>query len=326
MKKAGRIAKRLIFVLIGIVIVSTVSEQLLQIYFDSRKPALSEFVEVNGVNIHFVKKGNGGPTVVFQSGLGGDHKIWKDIQDSISPYATTISYDRRGLLWSEDSSQPRTMASISAELTDLLEKTNCPKPYILVGHSLAGITLREFIRNNRSEVAGIVFVDVSHPDQILKTPAALQKYLKVPPKWAVSLAVETGILRMAYAIKPFISDIPASHEMNVHIRDYFYKMFETLLAEASDDDPMFQQAKGIEFGDIPLTIITGAYPNGVDFLENDLSLAKQYLSIHREGQKDLLNLSTKSNQIIAPNSGHYVPLTDARLVTDAILDLLKKTD
>jgi uncharacterized protein YjaG (DUF416 family) len=35
------------------------------------------FVSVNGHKIHYVKKGRGAYTVVFESGLGSDHTIWQ---------------------------------------------------------------------------------------------------------------------------------------------------------------------------------------------------------------------------------------------------------
>lgn len=68
-----------------------------------KKPGEAQFVQVNGNQVHFVKKGTGAQTVIFQSGLGSDHKIWEDFQDSLSRYTTTILYDRSGLLWSEGS-------------------------------------------------------------------------------------------------------------------------------------------------------------------------------------------------------------------------------
>jgi len=67
---------------------------------------------------------------------------------------------------------------------------------------------------------------------------------------------------------------------------------------------MSEQAEAISsFGTITVTVITGVYPEGGDFL-GEKSVADEYLKIHREGQKDLLNLSSKSKQVIAPNSGH----------------------
>ncbi|MDT4851276.1 3-oxoadipate enol-lactonase [compost metagenome] len=299
-------------------------EQASQFYFNSKKPPASEFVDIDGQATHFVRKGNGGPTVVFQSDLGGDYKIWEEIQDSLSRHTTTLSYDRAGLQWSDPSKSTKTLEGITRELEILLEKTGCPKPYILVGHSLAGLTLRPFIQKHEKEVAGVVFLDVSHPLQVERSSEELKKYLVVPSEALVTALVQSGLARIYFSFSPFIHDVPGSHPMNKHISRYFYRSYKTVLQEAREDDPMFDEAGKIDsFGNIPLSIITGAYPHGAGFLESP-ALENEYLEIHRSGQKDLLRLSTQSKQVIAPESGHYVPLTDKSLVIHAIMEYLDK--
>lgn len=306
----------------ALLLTGVIYEQAAQFYFNSQKPPASEFVDIDGVATHFVKKGTGGPTVVFQSGLGSDHKIWAEIQDSLARFTTTLSYDRAGLQWSDPSASPKTLEGMTRELEILLEKTGCPKPYILVGHSLAGLTLRPFIQKHEKEVAGVVFLDVSHPLQVKRSSEALKKYLVVPPDALVTALVQTGLARIYFSFAPFISDVPGSHPMNKHIANYFYRSYKTFLQEAREDDPMFDEAGKVgSFGHIPLTVITGAYPEGAGFLP-DPALEKEYLEIHRSGQKDLLRLSDRSKQLIASNSGHYVPLTDAALVIRSIREYL----
>lgn len=326
MKKTKKIFKIFFIFLLAIILIRVVYEQIAQIYFNSKKPPASEFVDINSISTHFVKKGSGGPTIVFQSGLGGDYKIWEQIQDSLSQYTTTISYDRAGLQWSEDAGEIKTLSNITSELETLLNKTNCPKPYILVGHSLAGITLRPFIKKHKDDISGIVFIDVSHPQQIKKSSEELKKHLVVPPTWVIGSLVETGIIRTYFSFNPFIKEVSATHPMNQHITDYFYKSYKTILQEAREDDPMFDEADEIKtFGDIPLTIITGTYPNGSGMLDNP-AMENEYLGIHLEGQKDLLNLSTHSKQIAAPKSGHYVPLNDYQVVIAAIREMIEQSE
>lgn len=315
-----KLLKGVLFFFLAVLVMGTLYEHGAQLYFNGKRPPQNEFCEIGGVRTHFVKKGEGGPTVVFQSGLGGDYKIWEQIQDSVSKHTTTISYDRAGLMWSEDGKQTKTLGSITSELEQLLEKTNCPKPYIVVGHSLAGITLRPFVHDHQQDILAVIFADVSHPLQIKNSSEELKKYLVVPSKWLVSVLMETGIARLYFSYKPFMTDLPLKHWMNKHVRDYFYKSYQTFLQEAVDDDPMFEQAEVItSFGNIPLTVITGGYPNGADFLA-EKSLATEYLTLHRQQQKDLLRLSSHSKQVIAHHSGHYVPLQDPEVVIDAVLE------
>jgi hypothetical protein len=89
---------------------------------------------------------------------------------------------------------------------------------------------------------------------------------------------------------------------------------------------MFVEAENIRsFGTIPLTVISGTYPNGADFLGNP-ALAAEYLNLHREQQKDLLNLSSNSKQVMAENSGHYVPLQDSQLMIKSIREHLNVSE
>ena len=321
-KRSKQTIKYVLYFFSGILLAGIIYEQCAQIYFNAKKPGADEFCNINGKEIHFIKKGKGGPTVVFQSGRGGDYKIWQEIQDSLSGYMTTISYDRAGLMWSDVSNETRTLKSMTAELEQLLEKTNCPKPYILVGHSLAGITLRPFVRDHANDISAVIFADVSHPLQIKNASEELKKYLVVPPQWLIGTFIETGIARLYFSFKPFMTELPLTHWMNRHVRDYFYKSYKAFLQEAQDDDIMFEQAEAINsFDPIPLTIITGAYPDGADFLGEE-SLVREYLTLHRRHQADLLHLSSQSKNVIAPHSGHYVPLQDPQIVIDAIKEYL----
>ena len=47
----------------------------------------------------------------------------------------------------------------------MLEKAQIPPPYVLVGHSLGGFNVRVFAGRYPNEVAGMVLIDSSHPDQ-----------------------------------------------------------------------------------------------------------------------------------------------------------------
>lgn len=315
--------KRLLIGAVALIATGILIEQVFQLYLDKDAPSDNAFVKINGLRIHYVKKGTGGPTVVFQSGLGSDYKIWQSVQDSVAKFSTTLSYDRDGLLWSESSGETKTLERITEELEQLLEKTNCPKPYILVGHSLAGITLRPFIEKHGVDIAGIVFVDVAHPQQLKRASPELRKYVATPPEWFVTAAVESGIFRILYHNKPFVTDLPSDHWYNRHVVDYFYRSYKTVLQEAREDDVMFEEAEQIEtFGNIPLVIITGRYPNGVDFTSDSL-LQQEYLALHRYNQFELLKLSSASRQVMAPNSGHYVPLQDADVISAEVFKLLQ---
>ena len=62
---------------------------------------------------------------------------------------------------------------MAEELQTLLQNAGISPPYVLVGHSMGGYNVRLFASLYRSEVAGMVLVDSSHPEQEKRFPQAL---------------------------------------------------------------------------------------------------------------------------------------------------------
>lgn len=325
MTKIFKILKWIILILAAVFIIGFIYEQLSRLYFDKNYPPENEFVKVDGRKIHFSKKGYGPFTVVFESGIGVDYLHWQKIQNDVSKHYTTLSYDKAGILWSETANEV-SLERYSKDLHQVLEKTNCPKPYILVGHSFAGITLRSFIKEHNDNIAGIIFVDVSHPEQLEKSSEKLKMSVSTPPQWILSFFNEIGVIRILYSNIPFTNSVAKEHWFNEHVKKYFYKVFSGLMQEVENDEKLMQQANEIDsFGKIPLTIITAKYPQGVEQIA-DKSLEKEYLSTHQILQQDLLNLSSKSKQIFAKKSGHYVTLQQPELIYKEIKDIIEKQD
>jgi pimeloyl-ACP methyl ester carboxylesterase len=59
---------------------------------------------------------------------------------------------------------------VASSLHELLKNADIPAPYLLVGHSIGGIHVRNFAHQFPDEVAGIVLVDSSHDSQRAEDP------------------------------------------------------------------------------------------------------------------------------------------------------------
>lgn len=316
--------KVLAVVCVTLLLIGAGYERFSQHSFEATRPPAGEFIELDGRQIHFVKRGHGAPTVVFQSGLGSDWRIWEEVQSLLAEKATTISYDRAGLLWSDPAEGKKTLERIDTELLAVLEKTGCQKPYLLVGHSIAGVTLRRFIATHSNDIAGVVLVDTTPIDLLSGSPSALRPYFDSPPRPLVALSVYTGLIRAVLSVKPFVSSLPVGHWFNRHVRDSFSRSWVGVMREAEDDDGWFEQAIGVtSFGDVPLVVISAAYPNGVGFLTGKPALAEKYLEYHHASEEALLRLSSHSRLIWAWKSDHYVPLQEPQLIADAVASLLQ---
>lgn len=114
--------------------------------------------DVGGRSLYVECSGTGSLTVVMDSGLGDTHATWKAVVPALGA-VRVCTYDRANLGASDPAPKPRSSADVAADLHALLKAAAIAPPYILVGHSFGGITVRLFASTYPAEVAGIVLVD-----------------------------------------------------------------------------------------------------------------------------------------------------------------------
>ena len=116
----------------------------------------------NKCKLYVVEKGSQdatGPTVIFEAGIAATNLNWYHIQEHVSRFAGTTSYDRGGLGWSSPCRTARTPGNIAVELHDMLQGARIKPPYILVGHSFGGLVMRRFALLFPEEVVSVLLVD-----------------------------------------------------------------------------------------------------------------------------------------------------------------------
>lgn len=130
-------------------------------YFDRRRYAGNgRWVDIGkGRKLYLLEEGSGGPTVIFEAGIAATNLNWRHLQQTVSQFAATASYDRSGLGWSSPCRTPRTPRNIAVELHELLESAGIRPPYVLVGHSFGGLVVRRFALLYPEEVVSILLVD-----------------------------------------------------------------------------------------------------------------------------------------------------------------------
>ncbi len=120
----------------------------------------------DGRNLYLYCEGAGAPTVMMESGLGDDASSWRKVQDAIAvkSKARVCVYDRAG--YGRSTSEPgrRDTETEVGDLEQMLKAAKLPAPYVMVGHSMAGLNLRLFATRHPKQVAGMVLIDAAFPD------------------------------------------------------------------------------------------------------------------------------------------------------------------
>ncbi|HEX6608045.1 MAG TPA: alpha/beta hydrolase, partial [Chloroflexia bacterium] len=121
-------------------------------------PPPGRLVDVGGYSLHIQCVGSGSPTVVFDAGLGGTSLDWTLVQAVIGQTTRVCTYDRAGMGRSDNGLAPRTPAQIAGELHTLLGNAGLAGPYVLVGHSLGGITISAVAEARRRKLKALVYL------------------------------------------------------------------------------------------------------------------------------------------------------------------------
>jgi pimeloyl-ACP methyl ester carboxylesterase len=116
--------------------------------------------------VEHVVTGKGAPAVVFENGLGGRLEWWAKVLPDIATETTVFAYNRPGIGASAPATTPRDGVTIVEELRATLRAKEIAPPYVLVGHSIGGLYVQLYARRHPDEVAGLVLVDSTHPEQL----------------------------------------------------------------------------------------------------------------------------------------------------------------
>jgi pimeloyl-ACP methyl ester carboxylesterase len=265
-------------------------------------------VDIGGYRLHLNCTGSGSPTVVIDAGAGDWSASWGWVQPEVAKTTRICTYDRAGMGWSEPSPYPRTAREFAKELHTLLVNANEPGPYVLVGHSMGGNTVRVYAHDYPQEVAGLVLVDAQKmPAEDAAPPAPAP----VPGRFSLpSLLARTGLVRLLAGPLGLDQDMPETYQdaylaYTVAPRSVQAVVDETLgMAEGG------WQARAVTtLGDLPIIVLSRGQDQSADWTAS---------------QASFLQLSTRSEQLFAENSGHVIQIDQPEAVVGAILKMVEQ--
>ena len=91
---------------------------------------------------------------------------WYKLHPHIEKLGTVVVYDRPGVGDSPRAAAPQTGKAAVETLRKLLRQIGVKPPYVLVGHSFGGLHANLFARLHPGEVAGVVFLEATAPEDI----------------------------------------------------------------------------------------------------------------------------------------------------------------
>lgn len=129
------------------------------------KPPPPASATLPDATIAYTLTGQGALPVVFQSGLGDGKDVWDGVVPEVAKNHRVLAYDRPGYGASQKTTTPRDPCTIAAQQRALLAQAGLKPPYILVGQGLGGLYQYVYARLYPQDVAGLILLDPTHPQQ-----------------------------------------------------------------------------------------------------------------------------------------------------------------
>ena len=276
-------------------------------------PPPGQLVDVGGYRLHINCTGTGSPTVVIDAGLGDWSASWSSwVQPEVAKTTRVCTYDRAGMGWSEPGPLPRTAEQFAQELHTLLDHADIPGPYVLVGHSMGGLTVRVFVHEYAAEVAGVVLIESMHPRQAKASASPTPAQATEPasgasiatfPAWIGVRRLLAGPLDLKSGFSPEVA--------NAYVAFWVTPRFtQTQRDESTGLGTSLAQAGAItSLGAVPLIVLSRGGDPDQDW---------------QGMQADLLHLSAQSQHLIADQSGHIVQLDQPQAAVGAIVQMVEQ--
>ena len=297
--------------LLGLLLMGYIYEPMAEAADAKAYPPPGQLVDVGGYRLHINCTGTGSPTVVIDAGQGDWSTSWGSVQQEVAKTTRICTYDRAGLGWSEPGPLPRDAAQFAKELHTLLQNANIPGPYVMVGHSLGGASVRVFVSEHASDVAGVVLIESMNPSQATQphVQAQSQSDPHSQPFSLQAALARFGIARLLVKLPAIASSVPAGQEAYypLYIRP---QSLQTADNELGGIPASLAQAVAVKtFGDLPLIVLTGKLNDNPGW---------------QEWQTELLQLSSNSQQLFAQNSGHIIQSDEPEAAVAAILQMVQQ--
>jgi pimeloyl-ACP methyl ester carboxylesterase len=219
-----------------------------------------QLVDIGGRSIHMILMGEdtGQPTVILEAGMATFSSNYSWIQNELAAMTRVVAYDRAGLGWSDPSPEPQDAQQSARDLHAALQSAGIQPPYVVAGHSYGGLVVRAFTGLYPDEVAGMVLVDASHPDQWAHIPASREGRLNGTGNLITGFLARFGVIRLfklGSATYAGLPERPAAEMRAILARPESWQTSgEVMLIWNERSRPQINQARSL--GELPLAVLS----------------------------------------------------------------------
>ena len=271
--------------------------------------------------------------------LGGRSLSWTLVQPAIAQVTQCCSYDRAGFGWSEPGPLPRTAGRIAIELHELLGRARIASPYLLVGHSFGGLVMRLLAARHPDEIAGLVLIEPAIPEE-WSSP-------RDPQRESIARGVRLCRYGLAAARRGYAGVVarlvsvgalgPARAFVRLLSRGGFGRQDEQILApiwklpaesrsllKQMWTQPKFFEALGSQIESISESALQVCREDtaGCGALPLAVITAEGASEARQRADALLARRSSRGRHVVAPDSGHWVPLDAPQVVIDVISQMV----
>ena len=285
-------------------------------------------VDVGGRRMNLYCSGTGSPTVILDAGLGNTTVVWARVQRPIAQHTRVCSYDRAGMGFSDPTTSARDAGAVVRDLHALLRAAGIAPPYVLVGHSLAGLYSRLYTDRYPRDVVGLVLIDpVTEDDRavyqrIAPTQTSLADVLNTCATDMAKCALGTTVkIKKSLEAAGCPQAEPASCATNEiiaeqHGRPSFWKD-EYLEVFAGPTSAAQVRAEQRPYGNLPLIVLSAGVP---DTDEDPVASAQQRAIWEELGHvhERIAALSSRGVHRVVAGSGHSIQIERPSAVISAV--------
>ena len=313
MRRVAKILGIVALALVALVLVSASINAILTRQERSRFAPYGQRVSVDGGSLNVWRNEQAGPTMVLLSGLGTAAPAldFAPLIRQLGAYNVFV-VEGFGYGYGDMSARPRTVQNITTEIHDVLSKLGASKPYILVGHSIAGFYTLSYAHRYPQEVAAVVGIDPNVPAS--KAGAAGTSGL---PFHALGTILRmSGLVRAAITLSPGLAEPQGdayTPDERAHIRAMSIWNFGN--AAVSDETN--------RMGSNAAALSGVTYPDRLpvlDFLASEkVATDPNWVQQHEDQLRNV-----QRHEVVVLDGGHYLHWTQAKAMAEKITAFLSE--